>query len=102
MWPVRCAGVQWHRDRASFVIANSHSHSLLLVCTNDDWDAVDVSVYGKQGDSDDEFRHPVALAALPDGGLVVRELNCEWFQVFRGLAARFAWLAACVAVCRDG
>ena len=82
-------------------VVNPFDLSVIGSVPTHDWDAVDVSVYGKQGDSDDEFGH-VALAALPDGGLVVRKFNSEWFQVFRGLAARFAWLAACVAVCRDG
>lgn len=42
---------------------------------------------------DNRFCGPCALAALPDGGLVVREIDS--FQVFFGLDLRMAWLQTC-------
>ncbi len=41
-----------------------------------------------------KFRHPPALGALPDGGLVVRDY--ERIHVLYGHALRVAWLSACV------
>ncbi len=48
--------------------------------------------------ADSTFSAPSALAALPDGGLVVR----EWgkFHVFRGLGLRVEWITACVSLAR--
>jgi hypothetical protein len=39
---------------------------------------------------------PYALAALPEGGLVVREY--ERLHVFNGLNVRLAWITACVVI----
>lgn len=53
-----------------------------------------------------EFNQPItSLAALPDGGLVVRERGDSHygdgrFRVFRGLGLRVEWIAACVSLAR--
>ena len=41
---------------------------------------------------------PRALAALPEGGLVVRTLGC--LHVFNGLNVRLAWITACAVFAR--
>ena len=57
---------------------------------------------GERGDGNGEFYRPTALAALPDGGMVVRELGGARFQVFHDLELRKAWVIACVTVARYG
>ena len=45
-----------------------------------------------------QLDNPRALAALPEGGLVVR--TREQLHVFNGLNARLAWITACVMLAR--
>jgi hypothetical protein len=59
-------------------------------------------VYGKEGGGNGEFNVPSALAALPDGGMVVREWDGERFQVFRGFELRKAWITVCVTLATRG
>jgi tripartite motif-containing protein 71 len=66
----------------SFIVANWGSDKLVKLSR----DGVKVGVYGKEGSGDGEFNYPTALAALPDGGLVVREWSGARFQVFGGPA----------------
>ncbi len=48
-----------------------------------------------------EFNQPsTSLAALPDGGLVVRGGDDDKFRVFRGLGLRVAWITVCVLLAR--
>jgi len=75
-----------------FIIANKGSNSLVKFSR----DGVKVGMFGKQGDGAGEFDGPTALAALPDGGVVVRENGGARFQVFHGLRLRKTWIAACV------
>ncbi len=68
----------------SFIVANYFGHNLLKIFR--DADNV-VRKYGKKGSGDGQFMYPVALAALPDGGLAVLENQGGRFQVFnRGSA----------------
>ncbi len=46
------------------------------------------------------FNEPISLAALPDGGMVIRERAGCRFQVFSGLACRALWIALCAATTR--
>jgi hypothetical protein len=65
----------------SFIVANHWGHSLAKISRD-----VPGTVYGVRGSGNGEFDHPTALAALPDGGLVVREWLGNRFQVFSGPA----------------
>jgi hypothetical protein len=53
----------------SFIVANPGGNHLSKMSR----DGVVLGVYGKQGLGNGEFDRPSALAALPDGGLIVRE-----------------------------
>jgi hypothetical protein len=68
----------------SFIVVNWAGHDLMKLSR----DGVKVGVYGKEleGGGNGEFNWPTALAALPDGGMVVREDDGERFQVFGGPA----------------
>ncbi len=66
----------------SFIVANWDGHNLVKLSR----DGVNLGVYGERGGGDGEFNRPSALAALPDGGMVVREDNGARFQVFGGPA----------------
>jgi hypothetical protein len=66
----------------SFIVANAIRHNLFKLSR----DGAKVEVYGKGGRGNGEFNCPTALAALPDGGMVVRELHGARFQVFCGPA----------------
>ncbi len=66
----------------SFIVANANGHNLVKLSR----DGAKVEVYGKRGDGNGEFNEPTALAALPDGGVVVREWDGARFQVFGGPA----------------
>lgn len=95
-------GLNWPSDvlecasDGSFIVANYWANNLVKVSTGGEV----VGMFGKEGDGDGEFNCPCALAALPGGGLVVREYDGERFQVFRGLVLRFAWITACVSLSR--
>ena len=57
-------------------------------------------VFGTAGRGDGEFNSPTALAAIPDGGIVVREFHGERFHVFRGFELRKTWITVCVTLGR--
>jgi DNA-binding beta-propeller fold protein YncE len=80
----------------SFVVGNSGCHTLTRLSR----DGSKVETFGKKGKGNGDFKAPVAFAALPDGGMVVREYINERFQVFRSLELRKAWVTVCVAVAR--
>ena len=87
----------------SFVTTNLWGHNLVEISQ----DGEIVGVYGKEGSGDGEFDRSTALAALPDGGLVVLESGGMRFQVFAGKQLRSAWIRACVTlatreVCAEG
>ncbi len=65
----------------SFIVANGSDNLVKL-----SRDGVKVGVNGEKGGGNGEFNQPTALAALPDGGMVVRECNGARFQVFGGPA----------------
>ncbi len=81
-------GLGWPRDvlecasDGSFIVANWLGHNLVKF----NRDGAKVEVYGKRGGGNGEFIYPTALAALPDGGMVVREHGGARFQVFGGPA----------------
>ncbi len=81
-----------------FIVANYWAHNLMKVSAAGEV----VGVYGTEGSGNGEFNGPSALAALPDGGLVVRECAGERFQVFHGLVLRVDWITACVLLARGG
>ncbi len=66
----------------SFIVANFNGHNLVKLSR----DGAKVGVYGKEGGGNGEFNGPTALAALPDGGMVVQEYGGARFQVFGGPA----------------
>lgn len=74
------------------IFSNFYAHNLISL----NREGVKVGAYGKSGSGYCEFAQPSALAALPDGGLVVRELSGNRCQVFRGLVLRSMWIAVCV------
>jgi hypothetical protein len=82
----------------SFIVANHYADNLIKLSRV----GAMVEMYGKRGDGNGEFYRPTALAALPDGGMVVRELGGARFQVFHDLELRKAWVIACVTVARYG
>ncbi len=70
----------------SFIVVNFKFGSNNLIKTSRR-DGTILEVYGTKGDRrNGEFYGPTALAALPDGGLVVRERDGARFQVFDGPA----------------
>jgi hypothetical protein len=90
-------GLRYPRDvlecKDGFIAANCRRNNLILLSR----DGGMVEVYGKRGDGDGNFQWPSALAALPDGGLVVRDV--VRFRVLHDVTFRMAWIAACVWVC---
>jgi hypothetical protein len=66
----------------SFIVANWLGNNLVKLSR----DGANIGVYGKLGGGNGEFNYPTALAALPDGGMVVREQLGARFQVFGGPA----------------
>jgi hypothetical protein len=80
-------------DGGSFVIANGGNST--LVCTNGD--STHMDVYGATNSDSGVLKGPCALAALPDGGLAVREYRGARLLVFKGLCLRFAWITVCIA-----
>jgi hypothetical protein len=81
-----------------FVVANVDTNELVKFSK----DGSKFEILGKEGQADGEFCGPSALAALPDGGLVVRESNGDRFQVFHGLELRKAWITMCVTLATRG
>jgi hypothetical protein len=77
-----------------FIVANRAAHNLIKLSRV----GVKAGVYGKEGGGDGEFNLPATLAALPDGGLVVRDWYGKRFQVFHGLELRKAWITVCVTL----
>ncbi len=55
-----------------------------------------MDMFGRYGEDQGEFKEPCALAALSNGGLVVRECYIGRLTSFKGLTLRFVWIAACV------
>ena len=84
----------------SLIVSGYWTHELIKLGT----DGAIVEVYGKKGDGNGEFNCPIALAALPGGGLVVREFLGARLQIFRGLELRKAWVTVCVtlSICEWG
>lgn len=74
-----------------FLVCNTGSHCLQKVSK----DGSVVGQVGTKGRGSHQFITPTTLAALPDGGFVVRERRGERFQVFRDGTLRFTWLIAC-------
>ncbi len=58
-----------------------------------------VDTFGRHGSARCEFNYPCAMAALPEGGLLVREHDSKRLQMFHGLVLRMAWIAVCAQVC---
>jgi hypothetical protein len=94
-------GVQYTYDvlecasDGSFILANylgPGSHNLIKVGR----DGVKVGMFGQNG-GDGEFYQPTALAALPDGGFLVRGCNGVRCSIFRDQRHRLEWIGACVS-----
>jgi hypothetical protein len=77
----------------TFLVASLYNSRLAAVSRRD---GAVIGTYGRRGTCDGEFDEPCAMAALPDGGLIVREHDGMRFQVFKGLALRMTWIAVCV------
>lgn len=80
------------------IVANTYGSNLIGFSR----DGAKTWRFGRRGCGPREFNMPNALAALPEGGLVVLEWEGGRFQVFHGLDLRKAWITACVAVARHG
>jgi hypothetical protein len=80
----------------SFIVANylgypgPGSRNLIKVGR----DGVKVGMFGKNG-GDGELYQPTALAALPDGGLLVR--GCNGLSIIRDQCHRLQWIGLCVS-----
>jgi hypothetical protein len=78
----------------SFIVANTRGHNLVKFSR----DGAKIEEYGKRGSGNGEFNAPSALTVLPEGGMVVRELGNDRFQVFCGSELRKAWITVCVTL----
>lgn len=76
-------------SNGSFIVANIFNHDLIKF----NRDGAKVGVVDKKGG---KFKEPVALAALPDRGMVM--LSMDRFQVFHCLQLRREWVSACAAL----
>ncbi len=81
----------------TFLVASLNNDSLAAVSRRD---GAVVGTFGRRGTGYGEFVESSAMAALPDGGLIVREREGRRFQVFKGLVLRMAWIASCVKASR--
>jgi hypothetical protein len=77
----------------SFIIADRGSHNLLKLSR----DGAKVEVFGKRGGGNGEFTDPTTLAALPDGGIIIRDSNGARFSISRDQRHRLEWIGACVS-----
>ncbi len=76
-----------------FIVANTRwAHELVILTSVGEVESV------FRGPSNGEFQASIALAALPDGGLVMRKWNR--LLVFRGLGLRVQWITACMLTAR--
>lgn len=81
----------------SFIVANYYGSTLTKLSQ----DGLEAEVFGTKRDGINRFIWPTALATLPDGGLVVREDQGMYVQVFYGVQLRREWVAACVVISRQ-
>ncbi len=81
-----------------FIVANTLAHNLVKVTAAGE--VVDV-FEESMPPGNRVFNRPSTLAALPDGGLVVREFQDRRFHVFHGLGLRVEWITACVSLARS-
>jgi hypothetical protein len=80
----------------SFVVANHEGHNLVKLSRDDsEWEVLEDE---DEDEDEDDPDMPVALAALPDGGLVVRKIGNYKLHMFRGQQLRHEWVAACVTI----
>lgn len=75
-----------------FLVANDQGRNIVRISSSAE---IVGANDGSRSSNDISFR-PAAFAALPDGGLVMREYYAAQLHVFRGLGLRMAWIAACV------
>ncbi len=74
-----------------FIVVNQYESNLVKLSIGGDLYGGKYDIgYGHGG-----YSEPTAVAALPDGGMVVLCLGRK-FEVFRGLGLRVAWIATCV------
>jgi hypothetical protein len=88
-----CDAIEYGAD-GGFLAANSSKMSVVHVSRAGEVMDVFYSTVSSAIPLDD----PRALAALPEGGLVVRTRKC--LHVFNGLSVRLAWITACVTLAR--
>jgi hypothetical protein len=81
-----------------FVVANTLGSSLVTLGRN----GVKVGLCGEEDGLHYGFGGPVALAVLPDGGMVVREWEGNRLQIFRGFELRKTWIIACATLASRG
>ena len=62
----------------SFIVANHNGNNVMKMSSGGDV----VGTYGSGGSGAGHFNSPSAMAALPGGGMIVRERNGNRFQVF--------------------
>ncbi len=77
-----------------FIVLDSRDHNLIKC----DRAGVNDGKYGTCGDGNGEFKYPAALAALPDGGIVVRDCGGRRFSIFRDHCHRLQWIGLCLSV----
>jgi hypothetical protein len=76
----------------SFIVANEGNNLVKL-----SRHGVKLGVYGVTSSGDGEFAHSPELAALPDGGMVIRDRNGARFSVLHNRRHRLEWIGACVS-----
>jgi hypothetical protein len=77
----------------SFIVANICSNNLVKLSRH----GVKLGVYGKTSSGDGEFADSPGLAALPDGGMVVRDRHGTRLSILRDHCHRLEWIGACVS-----
>jgi hypothetical protein len=105
-------GFKWPYDvlecasDGSFIVANDHGRYVVRL-RRGGTKVEPLDGFEEGFDDDDEAEaSEVAtrstLAALPDGGMVVRGFKESRFQVFHGLELRKAWITVCVTFAKHG
>ncbi len=75
----------------SFIVANINS---LVKLSRD---GVNLGVFGKRGIGNGEFNLPTGLAALPGGGILIRDCDGIRCSIIRDHCHRLEWIGACVS-----
>jgi hypothetical protein len=78
----------------SFIVANSGSNNVVKFRRDD----IKVAVVINQDSGHNECGDTTALAALPDGGILMRDCDGSRCSIFHDQRHRLEWIGACVSV----